>query len=232
MQRLQEKLKLAISRSYSATQVADGADVDMARVEVDKHRRALFMVILSGEIEQGNSDSYVRLNVNQSVGLSGPTAVLKEDIDIFGGVNASKAKIDTDGHGAGEIVTINGVEFTRVTSGASGNEWVNRDGLISVINDADIGINAGSDGSHVVELEVDFPGTKTIDVSATGAAIDCFTTEAVALVEVHNSELDEDKHVVWVNVENESNANLYPYAVVVLGDPYNLPVDQQVALQE
>ena len=238
MNKMYESLKPVVALPQTTVDAA--ANQDTEKFILSEFRRALFVVSIEAAAKNAFQEGEViTLTLKEGKGLAGTTQDLVEDIDITGGVGATKAYLFTEDHAIGDDVTVNGVQFDRTDDGYDAGdrplEWNTRDQLVTAINAADLGITATDHATHGVDLAIDAPGTMTIDVEEdiVDAKAYAATLQAEAIVEAYGPEFsDLDHTAVFINIDNDKTAsgNIEVFAVVLLGLPYHSPVKQHVAV--
>lgn len=221
-----------------------GNSSDTARVNLGHYRRAMFHIYAepttTGDwVIDNDGPEQIQVTLKEADDVTtGDTDDLDESAREFNaGMGVLKMKINaTDQLATGDIITINGVEFEKVSSNedAEAGTWTTDSHLKAAI-DANIKGVTTSTGTNDVTVEVidyQYPMTVELDTDETGADEEIQIEKAAAVVEVHLAELSDGKDYVYLTVD-DNTASHDPESVDVtvtalLGNAYSQPVNQTV----
>ena len=220
--------------------VAAAADTNTSRIKFNDFRRIMFYVGVTAEARDSiQAGEIVRVNLREATAFTaGTTELLKEEIDIVGGVDANEALLWVEGHADGDDVTVNGVTLYRTTAGYDGganpDQWNTPAELIARINALVPGVTAtGPEATHGVRVEANDPSETLVNVEEDIAAGTSYasTTKAGVLVECYVANLTGDHRYVYCHIDNDVTANddVEVYCVAFKGLPYHSPCKQVVA---
>jgi len=205
------------------------------KFELQSYRRACFYMFFEAADDNFkiNNDTVqdVTVTLKKQKGTAGDTGDVREAVDINAGEAVQKMKVENaDDWTAEDTLTINGVTFEKVASGADTDEKEFHDGdtLAEAIGKHLEGISA-TDSSDDVTVEVDDNTTSMtvsadIDTSATDQRVSIL--EASAVMECHISELGDEYSHVYLNLDDSDAGTVNATVMVLLGNAYFQPVKQ------
>jgi len=213
-----------------------GGSKTTEKFELQSYRRACFYVFLEAAddnltIKADNAKQDVSVTLKKQIGTDGTVGDVRDAVDIEAGENVRKFKAEnTDDFDANDTITINGVEFKKVASGADTDDKEFHDGagLVEAIGKHLDGISA-TDSSNDVTVEID----DKADYMAVEASIDSNTNdtrisilEAAAVMECHISELGDEYSHVYLNLDDTDAGTVNATVTALLGNAYFQPVKQ------
>ena len=137
---------------------------------------------------------------------------------------AKKVTIDVENTTNDDTLVVNSTTYTKVASGASGNEYVNAAGLKALL-DARDGLTA-ADATHVVTVTADDPGFVTAAVGSVDEGTTTIVTlESVIVVEIYDGQVDFANDFIFVAPKITTTATGV-FSCVFLAERKVLPVSQ------
>jgi len=144
--------------------------------------------------------------------------------ELTANVSVTEATIDLASVANTDVVTINGVSFTKAAAtDVAAREFADAAGLVSCINDITHGVSGvtGSYAGAVVTVEATDPGEAVITLGKTENAgtIDLATTQAQGFVEIMTDKLDFENGFTFIGTKVSTTADTVVSASLVRGAP-------------
>lgn len=207
MQRLSEQVKIDIGL---VPQAINNGNATGKYFSLAFHQRVL-AILLGGAMAATKTSKVEFLQAKDADGTDSK-AVTGAEATVTANVLVTKATVDLTSVANTDVVTINGVSFTKAASTVEASRtFADAAGLVSCVNDATYGVPGvvASANGAVVTLQASDPGAATITLSKTENAgtITLATVEAQAYVELDTSKLDVNNGFTHVAVKVTTTAN-------------------------